>query len=68
MGKLKAAAKSKSGIHIKASHEGLLHKNLGIKASAKIPASKLEAATHSNNPAVKRRAVFAKNAAKWNHG
>jgi hypothetical protein len=28
----------------------------------------VEAATHSKNPKVKARAVFAKNASKWNKG
>lgn len=54
-----------SKIKIKPSHKGLLHKNLGVAAGKKIPASKVEKATHSKDPAVKKRAVFAKNARKW---
>lgn len=55
-------------IKIKESHKGLLHKNLGVKAGSKIPASKLEQAKHSSDPAVRKRATFAENAKKWNHG
>ena len=55
-------------IHIKKSHEGLLHKNLGVKGDKPIPAGKLEKATHSSNVAVKKRAVFAENAKHWHHG
>ena len=54
-----------SGINIKKSHEGLLHKDLGVKSGKKIPASKLAKAEKSKNPAVKKRAVFAANAKKW---
>lgn len=56
------------GIHIKPSHKGLLHKNLGVAAGKKIPAGKLEKAEHSSDPAVKKRAVFAANAKKWHKG
>lgn len=52
---------------IKPSHEGLLHENLGVKQGEKIPASKLESAKHSSDPAVRRRATFAINAKKWRH-
>ncbi len=55
-------------IHIKKSHKGLLHKDLGVGADKKIPAGKLEKATHSSNAAVKKRAVFAENAKHWHHG
>jgi hypothetical protein len=55
------------GIHIKPSHKGLLHKDLGVKAGSKIPARKLEAAEHSSSPAVRKRAVFAENAKHWDH-
>jgi hypothetical protein len=53
-------------INIKPSHKGLLHKDLGVKQGEKIPAKKLEKAEHSENPAVKKRAVFAENAKHWN--
>ncbi len=52
---------------IKPSHKGLLHEDLGVKAGNKIPASKLERATHSSDPDIKKRAVFAENAKHWSH-
>lgn len=54
-------------IHIKKSHEGLLHKNTGTPAGKKIPAAKIAAAKNFPDPAVRKRAVFAANAKKWNH-
>ena len=54
-------------IKIKPSHEGLLHKNLGVAADKPIPAAKLEAAKHSESAAVRKRATFAENAKHWNH-
>lgn len=54
-------------IKIKKSHEGLLHKDLGVKKGKKIPASALAKAAKSKNKAVRKRAVFAENAKKWNH-
>lgn len=56
------------GIHIKPSHKGLLHKDLGVKSGSKIPEAKLKKAEHSKDPAVKKRAVFAENAKHWNKG
>lgn len=56
-----------SGIHIKPSHKGLLHKMLGIPEGKPIPKSRLEAAAHSSNPTERKRAQFALNAEKWNH-
>lgn len=61
------AATKKSGIHIKKSHKGLLHKDTGTPRGKKIPASKLQAAKNSKNPAVRKRATFALNAKKWSH-
>lgn len=58
---------AKGGIAIKPSHEGLLHKNLGVPVVSPIPSGKLEKATHSSDPAVKKRAIFAENAKHWNH-
>ena len=55
-------------IHIKESHKGLLHKDLDVPAGKPIPAGKLAKAKKSENPAVKKRAVFAANAKKWHHG
>jgi hypothetical protein len=40
-------------------HPGALHRELGVPADKKIPAKKLEAATHSDNPTERRRAVLA---------
>ncbi len=54
-------------IHIKASHQGLLHSDLGVKEGDKIPLGKLMKAKNSKDPAVRRRATFAANARKWNH-
>lgn len=58
---------AKSGIHIKKSHEGLLHRDTGTPAGQKIPAAKLAKAKNSPDPAVRRRATFAQNAKSWNH-
>lgn len=49
-------------------HAGMLHRDLGIEPSNKIPLAKLELAIHSKNPSVRRRAQFAKNARGFNHG
>lgn len=57
----------RSGIHIKPSHRGLLHKNLGVPAGHPIPAAKLESALHSSSTAVRKRANFARNAKSWHH-
>lgn len=56
-------------ILIKPSHEGLLHKDLGVPTGEKIPASKLQAAKtqakKSGDVAEEKRIVFAQNAKKW---
>lgn len=39
--------------------KGALRKELGVKKGEKIPAKKLEKATHSKNPTLKKRAVLA---------
>jgi hypothetical protein len=54
-------------IKIKKSHQGLLHKDLGVAQDKKIPKVKLSKALHSKNAVVKKRAVFAENAKHWNH-
>ena len=51
---------AKSNIHIKPSHKGLLHRELGVPANKKIPASKL-AVKSTDSPAEKKRKVFAQN-------
>jgi len=40
-------------------HKGALHKELGVPEGKKIPAKKLEKATHSNNPTLAKRANLA---------
>ena len=40
--------------------KGALHKELDVPAGKKIPAKKLEAATHSKNPTERKRAILAK--------
>lgn len=57
----------KDPIHIKPSHKGLLHKDLGVPQGNSIPTAKLRAATHSPNPKVRRRAIFAENAKGFHH-
>jgi hypothetical protein len=52
-------------IHIKASHRGLLHRDLGVRPGQPIPAAKIAAARKSADPAVRKRAVFAQNAKRW---
>ena len=54
-------------IHIKKSHKGLLHKNLGIPKGKKISIAALRKAKKSPNPKIRRRATFALNARKWHH-
>ena len=60
-------AASGGGIHIKKSHEGLLHKNLHVAEDKHISAKALTKAKHSDNPKVRKRATFAINAKKWHH-
>lgn len=59
--------KSKSGINIKPSHEGRLHKALGVPEGQPIPAAKLQAAKNSSDPALRKQATFAINAKGFNH-
>lgn len=40
-------------------HPGALRKSIGIKKGEKIPAAKLEKATHSKNPTTAKRANLA---------
>lgn len=56
------------GIHIKKSHEGRFHKDLGKSADEKITSSDIEKGLHSKSAAVRKRANFARNARKWHHG
>lgn len=41
-------------------HPGALHKELGVKQGEKIPAKKIEKASHSKNKTLARRANLAK--------
>lgn len=41
-------------------HPGALHRELGVPENEKIPAKKLEKASHSKNPTLRRRANLAK--------
>jgi len=54
-------------IHIKKSHEGLLHKELNVPLGQPIPAGKMEKALHSSDPAERKRAQFAENASHFHH-
>jgi hypothetical protein len=54
-------------IHIKESHKGRLHENLGVPKGKKIPAAALERAIHSSSGALRKQAQFAKNARSWKH-
>jgi hypothetical protein len=54
-------------IHIKPSHKGLLHKNLGVSQSKKLTLAQEKKAANSKDPAVRKRANFAINARKWHH-
>ena len=56
-----------SKIHIKPENKGLLHKETGTAQGQKIPLSKIKAAEHSTDPAIRKRAQFADNARKWKH-
>lgn len=49
-------------------HPGALHKDLGVPEGEKIPADKLEAATHSDNPTVAKRAHLAETMKGFHHG
>lgn len=48
-------------------HPGSLRKSLGVKGDKPIPAAKLEAATHSNNPKTARRARLAETLKGFHH-
>ncbi len=55
-------------IHINPAHKGMLHSDTHTPQGSKISLSKLMMATRSKDPAVRKRAQFAENARKWNHG
>ena len=49
-------------------HKGKLHREMGIPEGEKIPAARLESATHSSNPEIRRDAIRAKTMKSWKHG
>ena len=53
-------------INIKPSHKGKLHRALGVPEGKPMPAAKVAKAVKSSNPTLKKEAVFAENAKKWN--
>ena len=55
-------------INIKPSHEGRLHKDLGIKRGKKIPLKDEEEEKAHGTPAERKRATFAINARSWHSG
>jgi hypothetical protein len=57
----------KKTIHLKKSHEGLLHKDLNVPAGQPIPADNLEKALHSSDTAERKCAQFAENASHFHH-
>lgn len=62
------AAKAKGGANWIAGaikHKGALHRDLGVPMGKKIPAGKLEKATHSSNPTIAKRARLAKTLASF---
>ena len=48
-------------------HPGALRKELHVKEGHDIPAKKLEKATHSKNPTLKKRAILAETLKKLHH-
>ena len=54
-------------IKIKKSHEGKLHKALGVPGGQKIPLGKIERAAHSKSPSLRKEAQFALNARHFKH-
>ena len=54
-------------IKIKKSHEGKLHKALGVPAGQTIPLGKIEKAAHSKSPQLRKEAQFALNARSFKH-
>ncbi len=58
--------KGTSNIHIKNSHKGELHRDLGVPQGQPIPAAKLSIKP-TDSLAIKKRKQFAINAKKFNH-
>lgn len=55
-------------ININPANKGKLRASLGAKSGEKIPAAKIAKAANSSDPVLKKRAVFAQNAARWKKG
>jgi hypothetical protein len=47
--------------------KGKLHRELGVPTDQPIGASRIAAATHSRNPAIRHDAIRAQTMAGWNH-
>jgi len=58
-------ARSRSGIHIKKSHQGRLRAKTKTRKGRKIPVSKLQKMKRSKSAATRKQATFALNARKW---
>lgn len=52
---------------IRIKHPGALHRQLGVPQGQRIPDTKIQSALHSEDPALRKRANFARNAKKWKH-
>ena len=69
-GKLRADKRARGGktpnFH-PGGEKGKLHREMGIPVGQKIPAAKLAAAAHSNNPEKRRDAIRAQTMKKWHH-
>jgi hypothetical protein len=52
-------------IHIKASHKGKLHQDLGVKKGKKLTMAQINKAKNSSSAAERKRAQFAINAKGW---
>lgn len=48
-------------------NKGKLHRELGVAPGKKIPAKKLEKATHSKSTTIRKEAALAKTARKFHH-
>ena len=53
-------------IHIKKSHIGLLHKNMGVPKGQSLGMADLEHAEQGASPAMMKRLIFTENAKGWN--
>lgn len=56
-----------SKIHINPAHRGELHRDLKVPQGEPIPVKKLAQARNSEDPAVRKRAIFATNAKHFKH-